>query len=71
MVKKLYLRGKKRIIQLENVADQKFWDQRWDIKNNNDSVKNILDTTSKLVVDKTSEYLKKFKNTRGWLRNGG
>ena len=59
MVKKLYLRGKKRIIQLENVADQKFWDQRWDIKNNNDSVKNILDTTSKLVVDKTSEYLKK------------
>ena len=24
MVKKLYLRGKKRIIQLENVADQNF-----------------------------------------------
>lgn len=59
MAKKLYLIGKKRIIQLENAADEKFWDERWDIKNNNDSVKNILDSTSRLVVEKTKEYLKK------------
>ena len=48
MVKKLYLRGKKNN-SIRKCCLLKFWDQRWDIKNNNDSVKNILDTHLNLL----------------------
>lgn len=59
MRRKLYMYDKKRIIHLENFANEKFWDDRWNIEENFDYVRNFRDSTSKLIVNKTKKYLSK------------
>lgn len=66
MKRKLYQKDKRRIIHLESRANESFWDERWDLENNINHVKNFYDSNTKLVVEKTLKYLQKgFKVLEG------